>query len=203
MEFLLNHLGEQLPHSGSGYLLEIIFGLSISVLFGSFFEYFIHKHVMHRGLPLLRKKRYFDQQYKSHSILHHGTYYKKFDHEDDLLGKEESITFTKEEILAVQIGLLPALVFIAWFSPVVAICFSIVAFTHNNLWNIIHREMHQPKNPIWTRTLFYRFLARHHFLHHRHTDMNYNVVFPFADYVLNTRAIATIADNEAIAQLGY
>ncbi len=203
MESLLKHLTDTLPHSAGDYGLEIVVGMSIAMLFGSFFEYFIHKHVMHRGLPFLQKKRYFDQQYKSHAILHHATYYKKFDHEDDPLGKEESIIFTKEEIISIQIALLPALIFIGWFSPVTAICFSVVAFAHNNLWNIIHREMHQPQKPSWSRTALYRFLARHHFLHHRNTNKNYNVVFPFADFILNTYAVATVADKDEISSLGY
>jgi sterol desaturase/sphingolipid hydroxylase (fatty acid hydroxylase superfamily) len=37
-------------------------------------------------------------------------------------------------------------------------------------------------------------LARHHYLHHRYPNKNFNVVFPLADYVLGTNARANEAD---------
>ena len=203
MEIILSHISNTLPHSISGYGIEIILGLSTAMIFGSFFEYFVHKHVMHRGLPLLKNKRYFDQQYNSHAVLHHGTYYKEFDHEEDPIGKEESIIFTKDEIIAFQLGMLPLIILLGWFFPVLAICFPLVALLHNNMWNIIHREMHQPKKPQWSHSALYRFFARHHFLHHRHTNTNYNVVFPFADYILKTCAVATDEDKDIMVSLGY
>ena len=203
MEYIIQHYMNALPSTPLELLFHIVVGLIVASVFGSFFEFVVHKYVMHLGLPLFGKKVLFPQQQHSHAVLHHGTYYKKFDHEDDPVGKEESILFTKEEIIAVQVGLLPAFLVIAWFSPVVALCFSVVAFAHNNLWNIIHHEMHQPEYPSWTKWSVYRFLARHHFLHHRHTGTNYNVVFPFADYVLNRAAKATPEDLIEITRLGY
>jgi len=55
---------------------------------------------------------------------------------------------------------------------------------HHWLWNKIHLEMHKPELSIFSTRPIYKFLARHHWLHHRYRDKNFNVVFPFADYVL-------------------
>ena len=59
---------------------------------------------------------------------------------------------------------------------------------HHWAWNKIHLEMHKPEQRVFSTWPVYKFLARHHCLHHRHLDRNFNVVFPLADYVLGTRA---------------
>ncbi len=203
MEFLIAHIAEQLPQSPLEYVFQIMLGLILAVLLGSFVEHVIHKYFMHRKPPLIGKRNFFATLFHSHAVLHHGTFYKRFDHEDDPMGREESIIFDTQEIIAVQLTLLPVFLFIAYFSPIIALCFPAVAFTHNHLWNIIHREMHQPKKPYWAKSSAYRFLARHHFLHHRHTATNYNVVFPLADYILCTTASATTDDIAIMKQLEY
>lgn len=203
MSFLVTHIIAQLPTSFTEYVLQVLIGLIVAIVLGSFFEHAIHKSLMHRESPFFRKKRFFANLFRSHALLHHGKYYKQFDHEDDPVGREESIIFAPQEIIAIQLMLLPIFFLIALVSPVFGFCLLIVAFIHNNLWNIIHREMHQPKKPFWARWLAYRFLARYHFLHHRHTAKNYNVVFPFADYVFHTNAVATAEDIRLMELLGY
>jgi Fatty acid hydroxylase superfamily len=203
MEVLLYFITSRLPESMGGYALEIILGLCAAIIFGSLFEYLVHRFVMHDGLPVSEKKLLFPLQRENHAVLHHGTFYKQFDHEEDERGREISIVFTAKDILTFQLCFLPVMIAIAFVSPVVAICFSFVALVHNFLWNTIHRQMHQPGHPGWAKWGAYRFLARYHYLHHRHTGTNYNVVLPFMDPFFGTRAKATREDVEEIARLGY
>ncbi len=203
MESFLQHFASQLPATFWSYVLQITAGLILAVVFGSFIEHCVHQFAMHRGLHLFGERKLLKQVHHSHAELHHGTFYKRFDHEDDPIGREESIVFTATEIALFQVTFLPGFLLIAWFSPVAAVCFSAVAFFHNHLWNIIHREMHQPKHPSWVTWSAYRFLARHHFLHHRHQGTNFNIVLPLADYVLRTAASATPEDKEEMHRMGY
>ncbi len=203
MEILIQHIVESLPSTPFGYIIHIVVGLFFAVICGSFVEYIMHKYVMHIGFPPSREPKLFPEQHYNHAVLHHGTFYKTFNSETDSLGKEASLAFSKLEIFLMQIMLLPAFLLIAWFSPVIAVCASLTALAHNSLWNVIHREMHQPKHPAWTKWALYRMLARNHFLHHRHTGKNFNVVLPFADYILGTKAQAKPEELMEIAQLGY
>jgi len=71
---------------------------------------------------------------------------------------------------------------------------------HHWLWNKIHLEMHKPEQRIFSPWPIYKSLARDHWLHHRYRDKNFNVVFPFADYVLGTSARANAVDLERMQQ---
>jgi sterol desaturase/sphingolipid hydroxylase (fatty acid hydroxylase superfamily) len=55
--------------------------------------------------------------------------------------------------------------------------------------------MHKPEAKGFSRWPIYKFLAEYHWLHHRYPDKNFNVVFPCADYILGTCAVATEADR--------
>jgi hypothetical protein len=41
---------------------------------------------------------------------------------------------------------------------------------HHWAWNKVHLEMHKPKQRVFSTWRIYKFLARHHCLHHRHMD---------------------------------
>jgi hypothetical protein len=73
---------------------------------------------------------------------------------------------------------------------------------HHWAWNKIHLEMHKPEQKVFSTWPIYKFLARHHWLHHRYQDKNFNVVFPLADYVLRTSARANTVEAECMQQLG-
>ncbi len=203
MEFIFSFVVVRLPETATGYFFEITLGFLAAIVFASFFEYFAHRYIMHHRPPLLGDIPVFREQLKRHAVLHHGAFYKQFTHEDDPIGRDISITFSLKEMLIIQACLLPFVILIAFIAPVIALCFPLVAISHNLLWNIIHQEMHQPEKGTWTRWSIYRFLARHHFLHHQHTEKNFNVVFPLADFVLAASAKPTHVDRTEMDRLGY
>src|SRR5262249_52330728 len=98
---------------------------------------------------------------------------------------------------------LPFAMLIALVSLPGAIIFLSVVTSHHWIWNQIHLEMHKPEGKFFREWPIYKFLARHHYLHHRHQNKNFNVVFPFADYVLRTNARANEADRAEMQRLGY
>src|SRR5262249_25622222 len=49
-----------------------------------------------------------------------------------------------------------------------------------------HYLMHKPSIPFIERSAFFRFLKKHHQIHHVHMDRNLNVLLPVADLLLGT-----------------
>src|SRR6266851_4558164 len=101
-----------------------------------------------------------------------------------------------------NIKALPFAALIALVSWQGAAVFVAVMIFHHWAWNKIHLEMHKPEQRVFSTWPVYKFLARHHCLHHRHLDRNFNVVFPLADYVLGTSARANEADLKYMKQWG-
>ena len=58
-------------------------------------------------------------------------------------------------------------------------------------------EMHQPKQRFFAKWAAYKFVARHHFLHHRYPDKNFNVAFPVGDWLFGT--VAKVSDDDLAA----
>src|SRR5262249_60609088 len=50
----------------------------------------------------------------------------------------------------------------------------------------LHYLMHKPSIRFIERTGFFKFLEKHHQIHHVHMDRNLNVFLPIADFVLGT-----------------
>jgi len=150
----------------------------------SFLEFFVHRFVMHkRSLPRWVYKCIpgFTTAFHNHAVLHHGRYYKVFNHEEDPRGRTISIRLDLW-IALVAGGVVWASTF--WLTPVVGPVFLSVAFLHHIAWNWIHEEMHNPKPRWFSRTRLYRFLAHYHWIHHKYPGKNYNVIFPCADFIL-------------------
>jgi hypothetical protein len=82
------------------------------------------------------------------------------------------------------------------------VMFVAVMTFHHWAWNKIHLEMHKPEQRSFSAWPVYKFLARHHCLHHRYPNRNFNVVFPLADYVLGTHARANEDDLKFMQQAG-
>jgi sterol desaturase/sphingolipid hydroxylase (fatty acid hydroxylase superfamily) len=60
--------------------------------------------------------------------------------------------------------------------------------------------MHKPEKRFFAEWRIYKFMARHHFLHHRHPDKNFNVAFPIGDWIFGTVARADENDEETMRQ---
>ena len=165
-----------------------VIGLTVLM---SFIEHQVHRRVMHRKGFFSSRIAALKTAFEQHAIVHHGHYLKTFHDEPVPAGTDRGIQLSMRE------GFLESLPFslvIAVFSYTGAIIFPVIACVHHYIWNKIHMEMHKPEDRFFTRWSVYKFLARHHYLHHRYPNKNFNVVFPLADYVLGTNARANEAD---------
>jgi len=165
----------------------IWFGISLvaNVIIGSFFEWTLHKFVMHR--PLFN----FRYAFQAHAVVHHKVF--KADDTYHLINEDDKMTIP----MAWWNG--PALILI-FSAPFAVISYftgqwgiyagSITAFaSYYGIYEYIHWCMHLPKARRVEKPWWFRRLNGHHLLHHRYMHKNFNVVFPFADLCLGTLMI--------------
>lgn len=162
----------------------------------SFVEWGAHRYTMHRKSPL---HRWFPGVYERHAVGHHRTFYHQFDREPDPDGQWLNIHFGVNPSLPIAAPILVALWLI---SPASSVTLAIVVSAHHLTWNLIHEEMHIPSGRWFARTAVYRFLARHHYLHHRYPGKCYNVTLPIADLVLGTWMFPRPRDVAAMEAIG-
>lgn len=163
-------------------LLTLVVSFIGGVIFASFFEWTLHRFVMHR--PILG----FDYSFKAHALIHHHTF--KADHTYHLINEQDKETIPMawwNGPAIVLTGMIPVTL-IAWalhnwfitLGAFVAFCLYFVAYEY------MHWCMHLPKaRRVEKSWLFYR-LNGHHLLHHRYMHKNFNVVMPLADLCLGT-----------------
>jgi hypothetical protein len=182
--------------------LSILGWFAASCIVMSFLEFFIHRYMMHkRVLPrwLYRWLPGMGRVFENHAVLHHGRYYKVFNHEVDPKGRTISIR------LDLWIGIVGGILVALALYPVSLVAgpvFLSVVLLHHLTWNLIHEEMHNPR-PRWFRHLpFYKLLVRYHWMHHKYPGMNYNVVLPGADFLFGRHAWPTPDDRAQMRSIG-
>lgn len=165
----------------------------------SFIEHQFHCWFMHKKNFLSEHNAKYKRILEAHAGLHHGHYAKAFTDEPVPPGEDEEIRLT---VRKAPIKVLPIALVIALFSWSGALVFLGTAVFHHWVWNNIHLEMHKPEHRIFSEWPIYKWLARYHCLHHLHPDKNFNVVFPFADYILGTSVHASTADLQYLQAQG-
>jgi len=168
------------------FILQLLGWFVFSCILMSFIEHQVHCRLMHRR-SIERYKRTFE----AHAIVHHQFYLKIFSDEPVAPGEDKEIRLT---VRKAPIKALPVAIPIAFFSVPGALMFMAVMTLHHWIWNKIHLEMHKPEQRPFSKWPAYKFLAEYHWMHHRYQNKNFNVVFPFADYVLGTSAKGNAAD---------
>ena len=173
-------------------ILQAVGWIVFSCILMSFIEHQVHSKLMHRRNFLSGHTKAFKKVFEAHAIFHHGHYSKIY--HDEPVGPGED----KEIRLTVHKGAVKALPFAALIGLVSlegAGIFIVTVMVHHWIWNKIHLEMHKPEQRGFSKWPAYKFLARYHWLHHKYPERNFNVVFPFADYVLGTNVKGTPADH--------
>ncbi|MGZ5054560.1 MAG: hypothetical protein ACXWAT_06405 [Methylobacter sp.] len=187
-------------------LTEIFLWLIASYLLISLFEYFVHKHFMHQkrfSKGVYRFSSYLLEVFESHAVRHHVKWYRKFDYEPDAVSREENLEILLVDIFAMLLLTMPAWATLMWFNLWGGIAFIGVFFIHRFFWNTIHRQMHMPEDVIFRNWSVYRYLARHHFLHHQNAAKNFNVVFPVTDAFFGSVGKAKFKDVREMLRLGH
>ncbi len=157
-------------------------GTIAAVVFSSFFEWGLHRYVMHRPIGG------FTYPFRAHALVHHRIF--RADHSYHLHDEQDKWTIP-----------------MAWWNGPVLILVCLIPFVAAALalgkWGLLagagltfaayyaayeylHWCMHLPRRRTVERSgLFFR-LNGHHVLHHRYMHKNYNVVLPLADLCLGT-----------------
>lgn len=157
-------------------------GLAGGVVYASFFEWVLHRHVMHRIFLFLR------YPFRAHALTHHGIFDGGQDYHlrsDEHAGKVRMAWWNAPVLLLVNA---PVAVLVAWavgsvwagggFMAAIAVYYA--------AYEYLHWCMHVPRPRWFQSTRLFRRLDRHHRMHHLRPDRNLNVVLPLADVVVGT-----------------
>lgn len=154
------------------------------LVFGSFFVWAFHKHVLHRPVPGLRSA------YVIHTLHHHRFF--TFEHNEP----EGTRDF---HIMLFPMAFGPGLAVVSYLlgrhlvsgiSPNVGLLFTTMSVLYFGLYELVHFSSHLPGDATVLRLPFLRRLRAHHQLHHDPRLMgkyNFNVVLPLFDWLLGTR----------------
>jgi len=174
-------------------VLAGIAAIPLAVVQASLSEWAFHRFWLHR--PWLPKGCF-----TSHTLVHHQLC--KFDDTFHAVEEEqhEALTFQwwggptliainlapwllLSWVLAVTRVMQPNLVLLAGVALVFALYYA--------GYEGFHYLMHKPGIPWIERSRFFRFLERHHRIHHGRMDRNLNVLLPIADFMLGTLVLVS------------
>lgn len=181
-------------------ILQVVGWFIFSCVLMSFIEHQVHSRLMHRRNFLSKRLASFKNTFEAHAIVHHMHYSEIFTDEPVPPGEDKEIRLNVHKA---PIKSLPFALIIALISWQGALIFLATTVLHHWIWNKIHLEMHKPEQRGFSNWPIYKFLARHHYLHHQYPDKNFNVVFPLADYILGTNVKSTPVELKAMKQLGF
>jgi thiol-disulfide isomerase/thioredoxin len=164
------------------FLSWLALGLIVGIVSASFFEWILHRYLMHR------KVRIFDYPFQKHALVHHRVF--KADESYHLLREEDKRTvpmawWNGPVLIAVsQIPFVALAFFVGGLPLVCGTCLSIALYY--GAYEYLHWCMHIPRNRKVERNGIFFRLNGHHLLHHRYTNRNFNVVLPLADLLFGT-----------------
>ena len=193
-------------HQFLATILRGSFFILMSYVIISFVEHITHRYLMHMNKfhsIFCKLSPYLYDVFHAHAILHHGKWYKQFDHEPDPVGKEVNLAIRLLDTAVVLIFTVPIWGLVMWISPLGGCILVVMAFFHHRLWSILHRQMHIPKDIFFKNWAVYKYLARHHFMHHQMVGKNFNVVFPLADVFMGRVAKPRLRDVREMLYLGH
>jgi len=165
---------------GTYFLCQGI-ALLATILYGSFFEWTLHRNVMHR-------KTWISYPFELHAMIHH----KMFRHDETFHAQNEDmkhhVTFVPRDYLLLLLVNLPVFAAVELVIQVPVILGGLVAcLLYLAAFDTLHWAFHVPNQRFFERFGWYVWLKQHHLLHHRYQNRNLNVVLPIADFVFRTR----------------
>ena len=150
------------------------------IVYGSFFEWTLHRFIMH-------KRTIISYPFELHALLHHKIFKsdKSFHAQNDEM--KEHVTFVPRDYFFLLMLNVPFFLLAELITGVpVIIGGSIATLMYVGAFDILHWAFHIPKSRFFERWGWFRFIKRHHLLHHKYQYRNLNVVLPIADLVIGT-----------------
>ncbi len=171
------------------YMIEFAFWMALGfgggVVFASFFEWTLHRYVMHR--PVFG----FRYPFQAHTLVHHRIF--KADASYHLQEERDKKTIPMAwwngPVLILLCGL-PVAGLSWWLNRWGLSIGALTAFIgYYGAYEYLHWCMHLPRQRAVERSGVFFRLNGHHILHHRYMGKNFNVVLPLADLCLGTLLI--------------
>lgn len=169
-------------------LITALFG----VVYASFFEWTLHKHLMHK--PFLGMR----YAYNAHGLTHHRIFQSNHTYHCQDLSTARKIPMAWWNwMVLVPFGMIPFII-ASWTlhpwveksgSMVIVGTGLVVCLGYYCVYEYIHWCMHMPlkeRQRLVERSWMFRKLNGHHVLHHRYVQNNLNVVLPIADLLMGT-----------------
>ena len=163
-------------------ILWLLAGMILAVVYASFFEWTLHRYVMHRPVWNFR------YAFQAHAVVHHQIF--KADHTYHLQNDKDKETIPMawwNGPVLILIGMSPFTLF-AWITGQWSFLIGAITMfaAYYCFYEYIHWCMHLPKARRVEKPQFFQRLNGHHVLHHRYMHKNFNVVLPLADLCLGT-----------------
>jgi len=157
-------------------------GFVFGILIATFFEWLLHRYVMHAPIGGFR------YPFERHALIHHHIF--KADHTYHLINEADKRTIPMawwNGPVLVALCQVPVIAAALIWQKWGLLCGAAISCTlYYAAYEYMHWCMHLPKKRKLEKSwLFYR-LNGHHLLHHRYMHKNFNVVLPFADLCLGT-----------------
>lgn len=169
-------------------MLAVLGCIPIAIVHASLFEWVFHRYWLHR--PWLPK-----DVFTAHTLVHHQLC--KFDDTFHVVDEEQHDALTFQWwggpfLIAINSALwalimwgLSALGIMA-FNPMLLVVVAVVFAIYYAGYEGLHYLMHKPGIAWIENSGYFKFLERHHRIHHVQMDRNLNVLLPVGDFLLGT-----------------
>jgi hypothetical protein len=181
-----------------GLLVSVVGGFVAAILIGSIGEWLVHRYFMHRRL----KPFPLNLAYDLHHRAHHWIQYPPNEYLHDDRVQRVPISPHLDRVCTTRAGRVLTvalhLAFYSFFGMTLAVVPS-YSFTGNRLFTIvvslvtmieialfvrIHDAVHHPGLSRLERFRWFRFLDRHHYIHHVDNKSNTNFLLPLCDLLM-------------------
>ena len=157
-------------------------GFVIATVFASFFEWALHRFVMHKRV------NFFSYPFEKHAMVHHQIF--KADETYHLIHEKDKYTIPMawwNGPAMIAVGIIPFAAVAALLKSWGFVTGSFISFSaYYGTYEYLHWCMHLPRKRSVERSGIFFRLNGHHLLHHRYMGKNFNVVMPLADFCLGT-----------------
>lgn len=164
------------------FLFWTAIGFMGGIVFGSCFEWVLHRYFMHKPVAGWR------YPFERHTLVHHRIF--RADHTYHLVEEKDKHTIPMawwNGPVIVAVCQIPFLVAAVLSRKWGMLCGAAVACTlYFAAYEYLHWCMHLPRQRHVERSGIFFRLNGHHLLHHRYMHKNFNVVLPLADVLFGT-----------------
>ena len=166
----------------TSFLIWAAVGFLIATVFASFFEWALHRFVMHKRVS------FFSYPFEKHAMVHHQIF--KADETYHLIHEKDKYTIPMawwNGPAMIAVGIIPFAIAAFMLKSWGFVCGAFVLCSaYYGIYEYLHWCMHLPRKRSVERTGVFFRLNGHHLLHHRYMGKNFNVVLPLADLCLGT-----------------